>query len=282
MTSRIDAHHHFWQIGRYPYAWIEPLSVLERDFGPDDLAPLLERHRIERSVLVQTIASLDETLWFLELARHNPLIAGVVGWVDLTDPAIEETLDELIAKHGRRLVGLRHNLHDEPDDRWILRDDVLRGLTAVAERRLAYDLLIRPRHLAVVLKLVERLPNLKFVIDHAGKPAIATRGWDDWASPLELVAKHPLVYCKLSGLITEADWQRWRPSDLKPYIDHVLSAFGPGRVMFGSDWPVCLLAGSYDRVIKAIEENTTSLGSAERAQVFGGTAEKFYDLNLRS
>jgi len=277
-SSRIDAHHHFWRIGKHTYPWIEPNSVLDRNFGPEELAPLLAQHRIERSVLVQSIASLDETRWFLVLAERHPSIAGVVGWVDLADAKVEDTLDELIARHGPRLVGVRHNLHDEPDDRWVLREDVLRGLAAVAGRGLAYDLLIRPRHLPVVLELIRRQPDLKLVIDHAAKPAIAAGAWDDWATPLSEVARHPRVSCKLSGLITEADCERWRPADLKPYIDQVLAAFGPARVMFGSDWPVCLLAGPYERVVEAVERNVEGLGASEREQVFGVTAERFYGL----
>ncbi|MEX2142764.1 MAG: amidohydrolase family protein [Pirellulales bacterium] len=281
-SLRIDAHHHFWRIGQYAYPWIEPAGVLDRSFGPDELAPLLAQHQIGRSVLVQTIASLDETRWFLELAERHPWIAGVVGWVDLTDVAVDDTLDELITRHGPRLVGLRHNLHDEPDDRWILREDVLRGLAAVAGRGLAYDLLIRPRHLPVVLELISRQPGLRLVIDHAAKPAIAARMWDDWATSLAEVARHPRVFCKLSGLITEADHECWQPADLKPYIDHVLAMFGPARVMFGSDWPVCLLAGSYERVVDAVECNIAGLNASERKQLFGATAEEFYGLQRGS
>ena len=277
-SSRVDAHHHFWKIGKYTYPWIERAGVLDHDFGPQELAPLLARHQIGRSVLVQTIASLDETRWFLKLAEQHRWIAGVVGWVDLTDDAVGNTFDELLARYGSRLVGVRHNLHDESDDRWVLRDDVLRGLAAVTGRGLAYDLLIRPRHLPVVLELIRRKPDLRLVIDHAAKPAIAARGWDDWATPLAEIARHPNVYCKLSGLIAEADHQHWQPADLKPYIEHVLRVFGPERVMFGSDWPVCLLAGSYERVVEAVEHNLERLSASERQQVFGATAEEFYRL----
>jgi L-fuconolactonase len=277
-SSRIDAHHHFWQIGKFDYPWIEPAGVLDRNFGPDELAPLLALHQLGRSVLVQTIASLDETRWFLELAEQHNWIAGVVGWVDLTDDAVGNTLDELVARYGNRLVGVRHNLHDEPDDRWVVRDDVLRGLAAVARRGLAYDLLIRPRHLPVVRELIRQQPLLKLVVDHAAKPAIASRGWDDWATPLAMIAGHPHVFCKLSGLITEADRQHWQPADLTPYIEHVLRVFGPERVMFGSDWPVCLLAGSYERVVDVMERNTEELSATEREQVFGASAGRFYGL----
>jgi L-fuconolactonase len=279
---RIDAHHHFWKIGKYDYPWIEPASVLDRGFGPAELAPLLARHGIDRSILVQTIASLDETRWFLDLAEAHSWIAGVVGWVDLTAAGVPATLDGLIARHGHRLVGIRHNLHDEADDRWIMRDDVGRGLAAVAARGLAYDLLIRPRHLPVVLEVLRQQPELRLVIDHAAKPAIAQRRFDDWAAPLEAIARHTRVYCKLSGLITEADQQHWQPADLRPYVEHVLNAFGPARVMYGSDWPVCLLAGSYDRVVTALEQNIGQLSSTEQAEVFGRTAAEFYRLNVRA
>jgi len=276
---RIDAHHHFWQIGKYHYPWIEPGGVLDRSFGPAELAPLLAQHQIDRSVLVQTIASLDETRWFLDLAETNGWIAGVVGWIDLTDANVGGTLDELIDQNGRRLVGVRHNLHDESDDRWLLRGDVQRGLTELARRGLTYDLLIRPRHLPVVLKLVQRQPELRMVLDHAAKPAIAKRDFDTWATALAEVAKHPRLYCKLSGLITEADRRHWQPADLKPYIDHVLALFGAERVMFGSDWPVCLLAGSYERVLDALTRNIDRLTTSERDRVLGGTATEFYGLD---
>jgi len=280
-SLRIDAHHHLWKIGKYDYPWIEPASVLDRDFGPAELAPMLARHGIDRSILVQTIASLDETRWFLDLAAAHSWIAGVVGWVDLTAADVPATLDDLIARHGHRLVGIRHNLHDEPDDRWILRDDVGRSLAAVEARGLAYDLLIRPRHLPVVLELLRRQPELRVVIDHAAKPAIAQRRFDDWAAPLAAIAKHKHVYCKLSGLVTEADHEHWQPANLRPFVEHVLNAFGPARVMFGSDWPVCLLAGTYDRVVAALEQNIGQLSTSEQAEVFGRTAAEFYRLNGR-
>ncbi len=285
MAERIDAHHHFWQIGKYQYPWItRETPVLDHDFGPAELRPLLDEQTIDRSILVQTIASLDETWWFLELAADNPWIAGVVGWVDLIDPNVGATLDLLSARFGERLVGVRHNLHDEPDDRWILREDVLRGLRAVAERDLAYDLLIRPRHLPFAAELAATIPDLRLVIDHLAKPpianpSIATRSFDDWSNGLAALAKWPNVYCKLSGMITEADPQRWQPADLRPYIDHAIEAFGVERLMFGSDWPVCLLAGSYGQVVDAVEQNLTTLSTADREQIFGLNAARFYQLH---
>jgi L-fuconolactonase len=277
---RIDAHHHFWQIGRYDYVWMGPdLGILRQDYLPPDLQPLLERNGIDRSILVQTISSLDETRWFLDLARRHPFIAGVVGWVDLTDPGVGDVLDELGALPG--LVGIRHQVHDEPDDRWLCRDDVRRGLAELARRSIPYDLLIRPQHLPVSLEVARSLPDLPLIIDHIAKPAIARRGWDDWAAGIAALAKCPRVACKLSGMVTEADWQRWTPEDLRPYIDHVIGRFGTGRVLFGGDWPVCLLAAGYDRVVKALEVNVAGLSEAERGDVFGGSAARWYRLESR-
>ncbi len=275
---RLDAHHHFWQLDRFQYPWMTPdLTPLLHDFGPAQLQPLLAAHGIQRSVLVQTISALDETRWFLQLADQYDSIAGVVGWVDLTDPALEQTLDAL-AQHPK-FVGVRHQVHDEPDDRWLVRDDVLRGLAQLAARAIPYDLLLRPRHLAIAVEVAQALPDLSLVVDHIAKPAIARRGWEEWAKPLARLAKHPNVTCKLSGMLTEADWKHWQPGDLRPYVDHALCCFGPQRLMFGSDWPVCLLAGDYGRVVGALEENLTRLSIAERAEVFGGTVARVYGLS---
>jgi L-fuconolactonase len=274
---RIDSHQHFWTLGQYPHAWItEALGALRRDFTPQDLKPLLDRHRLDACVLVQTFSSLDETRFFLHLAHEYPWIAGVVGWVDLADPALGDTLDELRA--DPKLVGIRHVVHDEPDVNWLARPEVRRGLDKLARRRFPYDLLVRPVHLSVSLAVARRHPELPLAVDHIAKPRIAARGWDDWADGLAALARCPNVWCKLSGMITEADWARWRPADLKPYIDHVLTVFGPQRVMFGSDWPVCLLAGSYDRVVEAAQTNTAHLTAAEQAAVWGENAARFYRL----
>lgn len=273
---RIDAHHHFWQIGRYEYPWMPPgPSVLRSDYGPAELRPLLDARRIDRSVLVQTIGSLDECRWFLRLAQEHPWVAGVVGWVDLADEQVGRTLDDL---RQLKLVGIRHNVHDEPDVDWLRRADVRRGLGEVARRDLAYDLLVRPQHLAVSLEIARRLPNLRLVVDHVAKPAIARRGWDDWAPGLAALAREPNVWCKLSGMITEADWRTWQPADLRPYVDYVIERFGAGRVMFGSDWPVCLLAGSYAQVVDALADCVGGLSAPEQAAIFGENAARFYRL----
>ncbi|NOY40496.1 MAG: amidohydrolase family protein [Planctomycetes bacterium] len=273
----IDAHHHFWQLDRYDYVWMSPdLQALYRDFGPDDLQPSLSNHNITSTVLVQTISSVDETRWFLELANQHATIAGVVGWVDLTDCRVSEQLDEL--GDSRKFVGVRHQVHDEPDPDWLARADVQHGLGEMARRSLTYDLLIRPQHLEVSLRVAQKFPELRFVIDHIAKPEIAKHGWDDWATGIAALAACPNVACKLSGMITEADWTHWQPTDLAPYIQHLLEHFGTDRVMFGSDWPVCLLAGTYDQVVDALATNLDQLSDREKQDVFGKTAIAWYDL----
>jgi L-fuconolactonase len=271
---RIDAHHHFWEIGRYTYPWMDETSRIWRHFGPADFEPLLQGQGIERSILVQTICSLPETRWFLELAERHSFIAGVVGWVDLTDPEVGAALEELIG-HAK-FAGIRHPVHDEPDPRWLLRPAVQGGLASLERRRIPYDLLIRPPHLGASLEVARKFSELPLVIDHIAKPEIRSRGWEDWAPGMKALAGCANVYCKLSGMITEADPENWKAEDLRPYIRHVLDCFGPDRVMFGSDWPVCLLAGSYERMLEALQTNLSDLGSREREAIFGGTAERFY------
>ncbi len=274
---RIDAHHHVWKLGKFDYSWMSGLNVLLHDFGPEELRPLLNKIGIDRTVLVQTIASVDETRWFLELSRKNDFIAGVVGWVDLIDPSVGETLDEL--RKDPLLKGVRHVVHDEPDPNWLLRPEVHRGLGELGRRELTYDLLIRPQHLPGALQVVKKFPGLQFVVDHIAKPQLVRRGWDDWAPAMRELARAPNVYCKLSGMITEADVTAWKPSDLKPYVEYVIEQFGVDRVMFGSDWPVCLLAGSYQQVVAALAENLSDLSPLEQRKVFGDVATRFYRLD---
>jgi L-fuconolactonase len=274
---RLDAHQHFWTLGQFPHPWITPdLEPIHRSFGPADLKPHLERHHLDGSVLVQTFSSLEETRYFLSLATRYSFIRGVVGWVDLTDPDVSETVEGL--QEHPKFVGVRHVVHDEPDPRWLVRPDVLEGLAVLELHKIPYDLLLRPRHLPAALAVAERFPGLPLVVDHIAKPNIAHGGWEDWAPGIEALARHPNVWCKLSGLITEAARGSWKPSDFGRYIDHVVQAFGPSRLMYGSDWPVCLLAGTYDQVVEAMEANLGRIGPDDRARIWGGSAAEFYGL----
>jgi L-fuconolactonase len=231
-------------------------------------------------VLVQTRSSLDETRDFLATAASTDFVAGVVGWVDLTDPALAENLAEIRDwPGGKVLVGVRHQVHDEPDPDWLLRPEVQRGIAAVGRAGLAYDLLVRARELPAAAATVRRNPEVRFVVDHLAKPRIADGPVDPpWEAGLRPLAGEPNVFCKLSGMVTEADWSEWTPADLSPYIGKALAWFGPERCMFGSDWPVCLLAAGYGRVLTALEEALTGLDEAGQARVLGGTAEEFYRL----
>jgi len=275
---RIDAHQHFWDIQRFQYPWMPAgESPLRRNFLPDQLAPILERNNFDGSVVVQANSIIEETRWLLDLAEHHEFIRGVVGWVDLTDAHLGSTLDEL--QRHRKFKGARHLVHDEPDVNWLLRADVLRGLSELARRDLPYDLLLRPQHLKIVLGVAEKVPGLRMVVDHIAKPPIATGGMDDWAEDMATVAKIPNVYCKLSGMITEADPRGWKAEHLRPYVAHVLNVFGTERLMFGSDWPVCTLAGSWKEVLAAFTQAIGPQPIEVREKLLGGTAEKFYLLS---
>jgi L-fuconolactonase len=246
-------------------------AAIRRPFGPDDLRSLLRDNGISRTVLVQTVASVEETREFLDMAAANEFIGGVVGWVDLTSPRIAQTLASLA---GGRLVGIRHQVHDEPDANWLLRDDVQRGIAAVGDSGLVYDLLVRSRELPAALETVRVHSGMRFVIDHAAKPCIAGASVDrEWEAGLGPFSDQPNVACKLSGLVTEADWNSWTPEQLEPYVRRVLGWFGRERCMFGSDWPVCLLAASYDRVIDAMLQ---IVGPDDA--IFGETATRVYGL----
>jgi L-fuconolactonase len=279
-VTTVDAHHHFWDPATADYPWLtDDLAPIRRAFGPTDLAPLLRESRIDQTVVVQTRSSHDETRDFLATAAAHPFIAGVVGWVDLTEPSVGDDLAALRAgPGGDRLVGIRHQVQDEPDPEWLGRADVRRGLGEVAPAGLAYDLLARTRELPAAIDAAAALPGLRFVLDHAAKPPIASRVREPWTTLIRRLARLENVSCKLSGLVTEADWATWKPDHLRPYVETVLEAFGPARVMFGSDWPVCLLAASYERVVETAIELTRELTAAERARVFGGTAIETYEL----
>jgi L-fuconolactonase len=278
----VDAHHHFWDPSRADYAWMsaEPAAI-RRPFGPNDLGPVIAATGVDRTVLVQTRASVDETREFLATATETPFVAGVVGWLDLTDPGIVEAIAALREMPGGEdLVAIRHQIHDEPDADWILRSEVLRGIRAVGEAGLAYDLLVRPRELRPALAAVRALPSVRFVIDHIAKPPIREGALQPWADLIAPFGELPNVWCKVSGMITEADWTGWRPGDLEPYVRHVLGVFGPKRLLFGSDWPVCLVAGSYQQVFDAARSALADLSPAELDRVFGSNAIEVYRLRV--
>lgn len=282
MTSvRVDAHHHFWDPTRRTYPWMgDELAAIRRPFGPKEMAPLVAVNEIDRTVLVQTISSLDETREFLATAHKTEYLAGVVGWVDLTDPGVADVIAELRASEGGEfLKGIRHQVHDEADPNWLHRDDVRRGIHAVGEAGLVYDVLVRTRELAAALDLVRALPHMRFVIDHLAKPRIAAGRRDpEWEAAMAPLAACDNVQVKVSGLVTEADWRRWTVDNLRPYVQLALEWFGPERCMFGSDWPVCLLAAGYTQVVDALERCLAGLTVSERQAVFGDNAVRVYRL----
>ncbi|MGQ2901925.1 amidohydrolase family protein [Neoaquamicrobium sediminum] len=277
----IDAHHHFWQVGRGDYHWMSPEmgEPLYRDYMPDDLAPLLRRAGVEATVVVQAAQTEAETAFLLELAERTPFVAGVVGWLDMEDGGFGAKLDALARQP--KFVGLRPMLQDLADDAYILRPAVLANLKLLAERGIAFDILVHPRHLPHAVRALEAVPGLKAVIDHIAKPDIASGAFGGWAEDMAAVAAFPNVLCKLSGMITEADHRAWKPADLKPYVDHVAKLFGPDRLMFGSDWPVCLQAGSYAEALQALRAILDGrLSEAERGAVYGLNAVRFYGLSI--
>ena len=274
---RIDSHQHYWDVGRLDYPWMPPgPSVLRRNYLPEDLEPVLADRHFDGTVVVQANVVMEETWWLLDLAARHESIRGVVAWVDLTDPALGATLDQ--CRRHAKFKGVRHIVHDEPDLRWLLREDVVRGLNELARRGIPYDLLLRPPHLTLMPELADRVPGLRMVIDHIAKPLIAARETEPWARDMEIAARIPGMHCKLSGMITEADHTQWKPGDLRPYVQHVLKLFGPDRLMFGSDWPVCKLAGSWKQALAAFTQACGPLPQTEREKILGGTAMRFYQL----
>jgi L-fuconolactonase len=277
-VRRLDAHHHVWDLTVRDQAWTAGLPALRRSFGFDELRPSLERSGISGTVVVQTVADSAETAELLELAGAEPLVAGVVGWVDLTADDVVGRIAELRAlPHGAKLVGLRHVVQDESDPRWLCRADVRAGLRAVGEAGLAFDLLVRLPQLDAAIETVRALREQRFILDHAGKPNVGVEIIDHWKKKIRDLAALDNTAVKLSGLVTLAG----RPAAadvLRPYADVVLGAFGPTRVMFGSDWPVCLQVASYDDVVSMARALTANLESADRDAVFGGSAAAWYRL----
>jgi L-fuconolactonase len=274
----VDAHHHLWDpdVGEYP--WMAgDFATLRRRYDVDDLQPHLVANDVAATIAVQVRADLDETVDLLELCSRTSTIVGVVGWVDLTSPDVGAQIDALRAgRGGEHLVGLRHAAADEPDPEWLLGTDVDAGMRALAARDLTFDLEITARELAAASALARRHPEVRFAVDHGAKPPIA-EGWSrEWAEGISGLGRNRHVWCKLSGLVTEAAWTAWTPADLQPYVDHLLGAFGASRLMFGSDWPVCELAATYGRVVSATKQCLAALDDEAQRDVFCRNALHFY------
>jgi L-fuconolactonase len=278
-SVRIDTHQHFWRYRPADYGWIDPsrMGSIARDFLPSDLQPRLRAAGFDACVAVQARQSVDDTRFLLEMAAAHPWVTGVVGWVDLQADDVRDQLEHWA--RDPNLVGIRHIVHDEPDDRFMLRPAFLHGLGLLQEFDLAYDLLLFPKHLPVALDVVARFPNQRFVLDHLAKPFVRTGEIDTWARDLERLAAQPHVYAKLSGLVTEADWHAWTPGQLRPYLEVAFECFGANRLMVGSDWPVCTLAGDYGRVMAAVVEFAEERSPADRDAILGGTAARFWKLD---
>jgi len=273
---RLDSHQHFWRYDALQYPWIKPEWPIRRDFLPTDLQPLLNAADLDGSIAVQARQSLQENRFLLDLADSHPLVRGVVGWVDLCSDRVEEQLAEF-ARHPK-FLGVRHVVQDEPDDNFLLGGAFQRGIGKLKQFNLAYDLLIFPRQLPAAIKLVEKFPTQPFVLDHIAKPPIKVGTLSPWREQIRTLAGYPNVHCKVSGMVTEADWTAWRPTDFRPYLDVVFNAFGPGRLMYGSDWPVALLAGDYARVFGLARDYVAALPAADQDRFFGGNAAKFYSV----
>jgi L-fuconolactonase len=273
----IDAHQHFWIYSPDDYSWIDDsMAALRHDFLPDDLKVELERSGFHGSVAVQARQTLEETRWLLELAESSPWILGIVGWVDLRSPDVRSQLKVLA--QNPKLVGIRHIVQSEPDDRFLLHPDFLRGISALEEFDLAYDILIYTKHLPVAAEFVQRFPRQRFVLDHLAKPPIKSGHIDLWAQGIRRLAEFPNVFCKLSGLVTEADWQHWQPEQIIPFLDVAFEAFGPDRLMIGSDWPVCLVATSYSRWVEVLQAYLLRQKPEFQESVLGGNARRFWRL----
>jgi L-fuconolactonase len=277
---RIDAHHHLWDLAAREQTWTEGLPTLHRTFTMDDLVPHLVANNIDGTVLVQTINDPDETPEFLRQAFENSYIRGVVGWVDLTNDTAAQIVQLKSLPGGDLLKGIRHLVQGESDVNWLTRPDVQDGLRAVGEANLVYDILVFPHQLEAALRTVRALPEVRFVLDHCGKPRIIDGDIDGWRRQMVQLAANENVAVKLSGLVTEADHANWSELDLQPYVQVVLDAFSPARIMFGSDWPVCQLAATYDEVVSVTESLTALLRHDDKVAIFGGTACDWYGLDV--
>lgn len=273
---RLDAHQHFWSYDAAEYPWIPAGSPLHRSWLPDDLASLQAPLGLDGSVAVQARQTVAESEWLLSLADRHAGVKGVVGWVDLRSDRVEADLARLAAHP--KFVGVRHVVQEEPDDAFMLGKDFQRGVSQLREHGLTYDILIYPRQLEAAIRLAEAFPDQPFVLDHIAKPHVKDGVIEPWKSQLRRLAKLPHVHCKVSGMITEADHRAWRPEHLRPYLDVVFEAFGPSRLMWGSDWPVCLLAGGYEQTFRLVDDYARGLPQAERDGLFGANCAKFYGI----
>jgi len=275
---KIDTHQHFWQYNDSDYGWMGAgMERLKCDRLPGDLAPLLEKVGIDGTVTVQARQCLEETEWLLRLADENKFIKGVVGWVDLRSPQLELQLERFC--YHPRLRGVRHVVHDEPDDQFMMRDDFIRGIGKLNRYGLTYDLLLFPKHLPVACDLVGKFPEQLYVLDHISKPFIKDRKIEPWKTDIHRLASFENVSCKLSGMVTEADWHNWKPEDFKPYMDIVLEAFGADRLMVGADWPVCTVAGEYEEVMRIVGDYVQQLSGNEQAAIWAENAKRIYQVS---
>lgn len=274
---KVDSHQHFWEYDPNRQDWItDDMKRIRRNFLPGDLFPLLQDAKIDGSIAVQAEESMRETDFLLDLADQHEWILGVVGWADLGRDDLEKVLENYT--ENPHLVGFREVLQSK-DPRYMLREEFIRGIHKLSEKGYTYDLLTFPRHLQAALELVKKCPNQRFVIDHLSKPDIKSGEWKDWKKLISPLAERELVFCKLSGMVTEADWNKWKPEDLFPYLEISMELFSPDRLMFGSDWPVCLLAGEYEQVFRIIEDFTSQLSSSEQDRIWGETALEFYQIS---
>ncbi len=274
---KLDAHQHFWKYNPKEYSWIkDDMSILRRDYLPDDLYKELSKNDINGSIVVQARQNIEESRWLIQLAEENHFIKGVVGWVDLCSSYVESQLEEFSS--NPKFVGVRHVVQDEPDNYFMMRADFQHGLSLLSKYNLTYDLLIFPQHLEVAIELVKKFPDQKFVLDHIAKPDIKNKLYHPWNDYIKQLSKFQNVYCKLSGMVTEANWHHWNNDDFKYYIDHTFECFGIDRIMFGSDWPVCLLSATYNEVFSIINSYVKDFNIEEKAKIFGWNCANFYNI----
>lgn len=273
----IDSHQHFWQYEPVKHSWIDDeMAVIRRDFLPSDLQKVYQENGVDGCVAVQADQTLAETDFLIDLASKNNFIKGIVGWIDLRSNAVEADLEKY--SHYQKIKGFRHVVQGEADHNFLLRPNFLNGISALEKHNFTYDILIFPHQLGATLEFVKKFPNIKFVIDHIAKPYIKDGFFDGWANQMKAIAKHENVYCKVSGMITEADYKTWTQAQLHPYLDLVFNAFGTNRILFGSDWPVCLVAGNYQQVKNIVINYIANFSADEKANIMGLNAIKFYNL----